>query len=812
MSKRLHGKRLGLRYESLESRLALSTFYVSPLGADVNGGSSSDPWQTLQKAADSVRAGDTVIVRPGIYQGFDLRTDGTATAPITFQAQDGVLIDLPNDRTDRDGINLEGASYIVIEGFEIVGMPRAGIRAVGTSASFTQSIVVRGNEADKNGVWGVFTAFTNDVLIENNVTSRSAQQHGIYVSNSGDRPVIRGNTIWGNYQNGIHMNGDESMGSDGLITGAVIENNVIYENGHGGGSGINADGVQSSVFQNNLLYSNHASGISLYRINGADGSKNNLVVNNTIVQASDARWALNIQNGSTGNTVYNNILYNAHSWKGSIDISINSLPGLVSNHNVVMSRFTTDDSGSILSLDAWRSLTGQDADSLLAVAAELFVDAAAGDYHLAASSPALDRGTSQWAPARDLDGLTRPQAENWDIGAYERPTVIAPWRFDFGMAGSPVASGFTQVTKATSYSTELGYGWQQGSVAHRDRESAHPLTRDFNYTRSAVFGVDLEPGTYSVTVTLGDAAVAHDQMGVFLEGTQVGSVSTAAGQFKTRTWQVEVSDGQLTLGLKDLGGADPNVMINALEITPETSSVSSTPAAQFDFGMPASPVAGGFTRVTKATTYSTDLGYGWQQGSVAARDRESEDPLTRDFNYSRSGVFAVDLKPGTYSVSLTMGDATAPHDQMGVFLEGTQVGSVTTAAGEFKTLIWQVDVLDGQLTVGLKDLGGADLNVMINALEVALVDVSADLMLLSSTDVSLDDAEVMAARTTDAVLDELDEASDQPQQAPATSWRDAEWEETLAELFLGQPDPLDWSDPALHEFIAMLEALTPAGS
>ncbi|MEX2561259.1 MAG: choice-of-anchor Q domain-containing protein, partial [Pirellulales bacterium] len=617
------------------------------------------------------------------------------------------------------------------------------------------------------------------------------------------------NTIWGNYQNGIHMNGDESMGSDGLITGAVIENNVIYENGQGGGSGINADGVQSSVFQNNLLYSNHASGISLYRINGADGSKNNLVVNNTIVQASDARWALNIQNGSTGNTVYNNILYNHHSWKGSIDISVDSLAGLVSNHNVVMSRFTTDDSGSILSLDAWRSLTGQDADSLLAAAAELFVDAAAGDYHLAAASPALDRGTSDQAPARDLDGLTRPEGKYWDIGAYERPTVIAPWRFDFGTAGSPVASGFTQVTKATSYSAELGYGWQQGSVAHRDRESAHPLTRDFNYTRSAVFGVDLEPGTYSVTVTLGDAAVAHDQMGVFLEGTQVGSVNTAAGQFKTLTLQVDVVDGQLTLGLKDLGGEDLHVIINAFEIAPQTSSAV---MAQFDFGMAGSPVASGFTQVTKATTYSGEVGYGWQQGSVAHRDRGSEDPLTRDLNYTRSAVFGVDLEPGTYSVTVTMGDAAAAHDQMGVFLEGTQVGTVTTAAGEFKTLTWQVDVLDGQLTVGLKDLGGADLNVMINALEVASVDVSADLMLLSATDMSLDDAEVMAARTTDAVLDELDDASDQPQQAPASSWSDAQWEEALAELFLGQPAPLDWSDPALHEFIAMLEALTPAGN
>ena len=76
---------------------------------------------------------------------------------------------------------------------------------------------------------------------------------------------------------------------------------MIHGNGAGGGSGINMDGVTDSLVQNNLLYDNHASGISLYRIDGATGSHDNVVVNNTIVNAADARWCVNINTGSTGN-------------------------------------------------------------------------------------------------------------------------------------------------------------------------------------------------------------------------------------------------------------------------------------------------------------------------------------------------------------------------------------------------------------------------------------------------------------------------------------------------------------------------------
>jgi parallel beta helix pectate lyase-like protein/List-Bact-rpt repeat protein len=395
----------------------LRTFYVDPAGNDSAAGSSVSPWRTLQKAANTVRAGDLVIVRAGHYAGLYLTTSGTATDPITFRGDPGAIVDSQNPTTP-DGINLEGASYVVIENFTVTGVPRAGIRAV-----LNHHVTIRGNTGDLNGRWGILTGFSDDLLIENNVMSRSQAEHGIYVGNSGDRPVIRRNVVWGNRANGIHMNGDLSQGGDGIISGAVVEANTIYDNGLGGGSGINCDGVQSSIIRNNVIYDNHASGISLYQIDGGQPARNNQVLHNTIVMASDARWAINIQNASTGNVVRNNILYNQHSFRGSIAISADSLPGFVSDTNVVMDRLSTDGGDTRLTLAAWRGVTGQDTQSIVATPAMLFVDFAADDYHLSSTSPARDAGATLPSVTDDREGAPRPQGPASDIGAFEFPAA-----------------------------------------------------------------------------------------------------------------------------------------------------------------------------------------------------------------------------------------------------------------------------------------------------------------------------------------------------------------------------------------------------
>ena len=405
-----------LTLEPLEHRWLLTTWHVAPGGSNSNPGTSALPWLTLQHAADQVAAGDTVQVAAGAYAGFDLRTDGTAAQPITFQAAPGAVINSDNSVTP-DGVNLEGADHIIIDGFQITGATRAGIRSV-----INHHVTIRNNVADQNGRWGIFTGFSDDLLIENNVASRSGVEHGIYVSNSGDRPVIRGNELWGNNAAGLHMNGDASAGGDGVISNALVEQNVVYDNGVAGGSGLNADGVQDSIFRNNLLYDNHASGISLYQIDGGAPSTNNIIQNNTIIMASDGRWAVNLQDGASGNTVLNNILYSHHSFRGVMDVSTDSLPGLLSDYNIVMNRFTNDGGDNIMSLVQWQSNTGLDTNSIVATPAELFE---ADGYKLSEDSPALDMGTLTGAPDRDLEGVARPQGAGIDVGAYERLAGVA---------------------------------------------------------------------------------------------------------------------------------------------------------------------------------------------------------------------------------------------------------------------------------------------------------------------------------------------------------------------------------------------------
>jgi hypothetical protein len=290
-----------------------------------------------------------------------------------------------------DGINLEGASYVVIDGFVVNGRTRTGVRAVTAS-----HVTVRNCSLGFNGRWGILTGFIDDFLAEGNEAHHSQAEHGIYVSNSCDRPIVRNNLVHDNHANGLHFNGDESLGGDGLIESALVEGNVIYGNGAGGGSGINMDGGVGGVIRNNLLYDNHASGISLYRIDASAGASGNLVVNNTIVNAADGRWCVNIQDGSTGNTVRNNILYNFHSFRGAIAIDATSLPGFVSDYNSVVDRMSDDGGDTVIGFAAWQGL-GYDVHSFVATPEP---------------PPARRRRISTETP--------RPVGAAVDLGAYER--------------------------------------------------------------------------------------------------------------------------------------------------------------------------------------------------------------------------------------------------------------------------------------------------------------------------------------------------------------------------------------------------------
>lgn len=402
----------------LTTILQATTYYVSNSGNNNNTGLSlSDAWATIQYASDQVVAGDSVMVTDGTYTGFYVDESGSSTDPIVFKAiGNNAVINQPNSFTNQDGINIENCNWVIIDGFDVIDQPRAGIRI-----AEADNCTIRNNYCNNNGVWGIFSGFAENLTVEYNECSYSQEEHGIYLSNSADNPIIRYNICHHNYVCGIQLNGDASLGGDGVISNAEIVGNIIYENGQGGGSAINCDGVNNSTIINNLMYKNHASGISLYKIDGGASSTDNKVFNNTIINASDARWCINIKNGSTGNTIINNILINLHSFRGSISVSSNSLTNFSSDYNIVVNSMSNDGGNTTMTLVEWQVL-GYDTHSMLADALlDIFVDTSSGDYHLKVGSQAIDTGSSSVAGIvlYDLDQNSRPQGTDYDIGAYE---------------------------------------------------------------------------------------------------------------------------------------------------------------------------------------------------------------------------------------------------------------------------------------------------------------------------------------------------------------------------------------------------------
>lgn len=402
---------------ALNSIIAQTNYYISESGNNNNDGlTPQTAFATLQHAADIVSAGDSVLVLQGNYVGFDIRNGGNQNAPIVFKAIDSDVFINERNAVTPDGINIENADWIVIDGFEVKDQPRAGIRIV-----LSDFVVIRNNNCHNNFRWGIFTGFTNDIIIENNSCSFSEDEHGIYLSNSSDRAIIRNNHSFNNNGCGIHMNGDVSMGGDGIISDAVVEANILHDNGYGGGSAINMDGVQDSKILNNLIYNNHATGIAIYQIDGGDASKNNRVYNNTIIQPTDGRWNILVTNGSTGNSLYNNILISHHSFRGSISIDAASVDGFVSNYNVLVNRLSNDDGNSNMTLSQWQSF-GFDLLSIIADPEEqIFVDYINGNFHLLENAQCVNTGTDLVSldVTEDLDGIVRPQGNGFDIGCYE---------------------------------------------------------------------------------------------------------------------------------------------------------------------------------------------------------------------------------------------------------------------------------------------------------------------------------------------------------------------------------------------------------
>jgi hypothetical protein len=346
-------------------------YYVAPNGSDANDGSDGHPFATIERAAEVVNPGDTVIVRDGIYTDLDkegtmvrVRRSGTPEAPITFRAEHKwrAVLDGQDNRGKCAWSLWHGKElcHLRIEGFEIRGFSSHAFALYNT-----HHVLIKGNHVHHIG---------------NIETTTQNGLDGSYDSESCGYITYDGNTIHDigrigpptvnfNLDHGIYACGDHN----------VITNNVFYNNKAGWGVQVAGyDTVDDLVISNNTFAGGKSRGhIVLWQ------PCHNVLIQNNIFYRPDVPNAINFFEADLMNVVI--------------------------RHNLVFGGGLKDDddNGACLVND---TVEGRD---------PLFVDAARYDFRLRPGSPAIDVGVAVRAPDHDHAGQKRTYGAGVDLGAFE---------------------------------------------------------------------------------------------------------------------------------------------------------------------------------------------------------------------------------------------------------------------------------------------------------------------------------------------------------------------------------------------------------
>ena len=203
-----------------------TTFYVSPSGSDSAAGSSSAPWRTIQKAADTLNAGQTAIVSAGNYgERVSITRSGTQAAPITLQVASGATAQLL-------GFDLAGSNW-VLSGFDIStqtnGKQGYGIHVSGSASYDT----IQNNYLHELCHEGVFMeSGVSHISVLNNRFWR-AEMSGVQADGLYD--LIEGNEVWGTQQypskaGGIYAKCTIAEGADADAFRFFGQHNVFRSN------------------------------------------------------------------------------------------------------------------------------------------------------------------------------------------------------------------------------------------------------------------------------------------------------------------------------------------------------------------------------------------------------------------------------------------------------------------------------------------------------------------------------------------------------------------------------------------------------
>jgi hypothetical protein len=345
-----------------------TNYYVAPTGSDTAAGTKAAPFKTLARAAKAAtKAGTTVWVAPGTYAGgFKTTASGTAASRIYFVSTTkwGAKIVPPASSSNTTAWDNRG-NYVSIIGFDVDGSkPGSG----------------------KAWLHGIYTGGSYGMIQENHVhhiankaacTSAGGSAIGVDSYYKGVKDDIVANTV-----NDIGPAACKFIQGIYVSTSGTVKNNLVYRVGE---AAIHLwHDATNVIITNNTIAKSHYGII----VGGGDfyftsAGNNNTIVSNNIVYDNGIGIAEGGKTG-TGNRYTNNLVYK---------------------------------NGTAFDLNNGLKATGTVSSDPLFVGYS--ATAAAPNFHLSSSSPAIGRGTATNAPLTDIDGKARNSTVGFDIGAYQ---------------------------------------------------------------------------------------------------------------------------------------------------------------------------------------------------------------------------------------------------------------------------------------------------------------------------------------------------------------------------------------------------------